>query len=448
MRAVLPGAARGRSSAGVLHTRAASSKSAMTSPKDLEDLSSDANVLSLAYGGHNEDILNKAKELLAESTRHALEVEPPTCPNLNYGPQLGSDRFRSSLASFLSRRYGREVKSERLVLTCGATHALHLVTSQLFSEGGLVLVEEPSYYLALGLLKDDLGMRLVSVPLEEDGPNLALLEQQLTKLRAGCQFTPTPRRPFWCLMYLIPDHHNPTGASISEEKRRGLVELARRFDVLLFCDDVYNLLTYPPARVGPLLITYDHDSPPTPGVTPPTPVGHVVSAGTFSKICAPGVRVGWLEAPPRMIEILSESKILFSGGAVNGFMSSVMASAIQLGLLDKHLDGIIAVLQEKLELTLAFLGRTLPPERYQWSVPCGGFYVWLCCPFDTVPFAAWCEKNRGVLARAGAAFSVNGSGCQHHLRISISYLSRDTLQEALSRLCDALLEYEAEHGGK
>ena len=93
------------------------------------------------------------------------------------------------------------------------------------------------------------------------------------------------------------------------EKRRGLVELASRFDVLLFCDDVYNLLTYPPAEVGPLLITYDRDEPvtPAPGVTPPPPVGHVVSAGTFSKICAPGVRVGWLEAPPRLIEILSES---------------------------------------------------------------------------------------------------------------------------------------------
>ena len=83
--------------------------------------------------------------------------------------------------------------------------------------------------------------------------------------------------------------------------------LARRFDLLLFCDDVYNLLTYPPAEVGPLLITYDRDEAVTPPVTPPSPVGHVVSAGTFSKICAPGVRVGWLEAPPRVIDVFRGS---------------------------------------------------------------------------------------------------------------------------------------------
>ena len=91
------------------------------------------------------------------------------------------------------------------------------------------------------------------------------------------------------------------------DKRRALVALARRFDLLLFCDDVYNLLTFPPAEVGPLLITHDRDEAVTPAVTSPSPVGHVVSAGTFSKICTPGVRVGWLEAPPRVIDIFRES---------------------------------------------------------------------------------------------------------------------------------------------
>ena len=97
---------------------------------------------------------------------------------------------------------------------------------------------------------------------------------------------------------------------------------------------------------------------------------------------------------------------------------------------------------------MTLLSRTLPPERYHLSAPCGGFFVWLRCPFDTVPFVAWCRQQRGVLVRAGDVFSADGAGCRRHLRLSISYLSRDLLREALGRLCAALVAYEAEHGGE
>ena len=94
---------------------------------------------------------------------------------------------------------------------------------------------------------------------------------------------------------------------------------------------------------------------------------------------------------------------------------------------------------------MSLLHQRLPQDRYQFSPPAGGFFLWLRCPFETPQFAAWGLRQRGVHVRVGTVFSADGEGCRRYLRLSVSYLSRPQMQVAISRLCDALLAYEEQH---
>ena len=134
---------------------------------------------------------------------------------------------------------------------------------------------------------------------------------------------------FWAMIYLIPVYHNPTGRCLSSGACQRILELAKRLDILVVCDDVYNLLHY-------------EDSP------PPTRLLHrsqstgatVISNGSFSKILAPGMRMGWIESDPVTLSRLANCGVLNSGGAANHVMSGVISHALQSGQLTKHLLGL------------------------------------------------------------------------------------------------------------
>lgn len=245
-----------------------------------------------------------------------------------YGPTAGQDDFREALATFLSDNYGSLVKASNLILTAGASNGMHLLWTLLLHPTSLVIVDEVTYMIALESLANFPGFKVVSCPLLDDGPDLNALEEIL--LSHGMDEKVQTATRYHCMYYTIPAFHNPTGIIFSEKKCRDLVGLSRRLNFLVACDDVYNLLAEGKAQV-PRLIALD-------STDDEMNKGTVISNGSFSKIFAPGVRVGWIECPVWINKVLQGSGILKSGGAVNNYTSGIMATIMQSGQMQKTLD--------------------------------------------------------------------------------------------------------------
>ena len=154
----------------------------------------------------------------------------PDASLLQYGLEQGDGYFRLALAQFLSRRYGLGVGMEDLFVTAGASLGLDLICTLYTQPGDVIFVEEPSYFLALRIFADH-HLRVVSLPTDEDGLRLDALEQELQR-----------QRPV--LLYTIPTHQNPSGATLPLERRQRLVELSQQHGFLIVADEVYHLLSY------------------------------------------------------------------------------------------------------------------------------------------------------------------------------------------------------------
>ncbi|KAI8518583.1 hypothetical protein Bbelb_046000 [Branchiostoma belcheri] len=256
-----------------------------------------------------------------------------------YGPRNGDIAYRKELASFLTRHYRYPVDSSSLVVTAGATQGLFMLASLLFNRGDVVFVEDPTYFIGFQILKTDLGLKTISVPMDEEGINVDMLDGLLEEHKKSPTVCVTEDRPFWTMLYLIPTFHNPTGRCLSQRRCRQLVQVARKHHILVVCDDVYNTLCYEKDSQGnfvtppPALISFDQE-------TDPGFHGNVVSNGSFSKILSPGLRLGWIQAPKKIRSLIMNSSYCDSGGAFNNYTSGIIASALQLGLVEQNLGKI------------------------------------------------------------------------------------------------------------
>ena len=267
---------------------------------------------------------------------------------INYGPLAGDQRTLDALADFLTRRYESHVAPENLLMTGGNSQALDFLSSQLLSPGDVVLVEEPSYFLAFQIFRDH-GATIVGIPVDDDGLNIEFLESALKYHR--------PK-----LLYTIPCFHNPCGHTLSEDRRKQLVQLARQHDFFVVADEPYHLLRY---------------ADPSPKPFGAYEEGEVVfSLGSFSKILAPGMRLGWIQSSPTQIKNLLTKGVLNSGGSFNHLTGHIVRHAINLGLLDQHLDHTKTVLAERADAMDAALKKHMG-HLCSWRKPKGGYFFWL-----------------------------------------------------------------------
>jgi DNA-binding transcriptional MocR family regulator len=209
--------------------------------------------------------------------------------------------------------------------------------------------------------------------------------------------------------------------------------MARKYDILIACDDVYNLLVYDGQCSPKRLFEYDN-------FEDVDFKGHVISNGSFSKILAPGIRFGCMECPPRIVDVFRDSGILKSGGCANNYTAGIVSSLIELGLAQEHLnfyiekykDGRDALCKELLEL----------PEEVTFTKPAGGYFVWVKFPehIDCSKFNEFCLKNFKVFGIPGERFSVQGDS-KNFLRLSFSFHDAANMAEAGRRLCAAAKEY-------
>lgn len=396
-------------------------------------------ITNLVIGAPDLNTLKMTSKIFQQASQHLSDHGNEAL--FQYGARTGCKQYLNELTEFLNQSYKSDysVHADNLVLTCGATHGLQLAASTLLPPGqGIIFVENPTYFIALDILQDDLGHRPVPVRMESDGIDINALEDAI-KLellnKKGCD----TKSPYWSMLYTIPTFHNPTGVLLSGLKAEKLIELASKYNILIFCDDVYNLLHYESEVSPKRLVAYDSKVS-----------GNVISNGTFSKILGPGVRVGWMETSDKIHNWIANTGVLKSGGSVNNVMAGVVACAMQLGLQSDHVKHLRIVYKQRMRSVLKVLDSNLPKE-FKCLKPQGGYFIWVSGPenWNALEFSKWCKTNYSVQTLAGSAATAFRNvetdqpvlKCSNAIRLSIAFYEMDQLEEAAHRLCNALQEF-------
>ena len=327
---------------------------------------------------------------------------------LQYGTEQGDGYFRVALGEFLSKGYGFPVEPERLFVTTGISNGLDLLCSLFTKTGDRIFVEEPSYFLALKIFADH-QLQVVSVETDQDGIIIEALEERLAQYK--------PR-----FLYTIPTYQNPTGHTLKQERRARIVELSQQFDFLVLADEVYQLLSYegnPPKSFG---MYADAEN--------------VISLGSFSKILAPGLRMGWIQAHPNRMSHLSGSGLLDSGGGLNPFTAALLRGVIESGNLEKNINSLIDVYRSRVQVMDESLRENLPEAKY--ALPQGGYFFWLRMP-DDVDGTELRKKAQAfkVDLRQGSLFSSRNE-LQNYIRLCFVFHEADEIKEGIRRISECL----------
>ncbi|XP_030371838.1 uncharacterized protein YER152C [Scaptodrosophila lebanonensis] len=389
-------------------------------------------VLNLGVGAPGTDLLEPCCDIFQQATAHRLKYEKSENRSLlfQYGPTSGCFDVRHEIAKYFSSMYDSAMKSEDLIITTGASQGLHFSLSTLVDFNGYIFVDEYTYMIALDSMKEFTTLTIVPVKLNDDGVDLKDLE---AKVRERC-FKPNGKE-FWAMYYTIPTYHNPTGILFSPAVCRGIVALARKFNFVVICDDVYNILSYDEKPPHVRLLSYD-------ARTDTDFAGHVISNGSFSKILGPGVRLGWLEVPPRLKPILERSGIINSGGCFNNYTAGIIGSLFELGLAQSHISRLYEAYKERMKAVIAVLNEQLP-ESCTLIVPKGGYFIWISLPehLNARDFLTYSLEHEKIFFIPGPRFALEGDNGKHCFRLSIAFHKKDKLVDGITRLCRALKDY-------
>jgi 2-aminoadipate transaminase len=317
---------------------------------------------------------------------------------LQYGATEGFKPLREMITRH-SMRYGIQVTPENIMVTSGSQQALDLLGKIFINPGDRILVESPTY---LGAIQawNAYGAEYVAVPSDEHGMITEALEEAL---RTGPKF-----------IYVLPNFQNPTGVTLSLERRYQLIQLADRYGVPIIEDDPYGQLRYEGDHL-PSVVVLDGTER---NSSDPCYRGNVIYLSTFSKILAPGIRLAWVVAPPEVIRKLVQAK---QGADLHTatFNQIVAYEVGRGGFLDQHIKLIRKVYGERRDVMLGALDSYFPPG-VEWTHPEGGLFLWAELPegYDTTELMKSAVENK-VAFVPGAPFHPCGGG-ERTMRLNFS----------------------------
>jgi len=380
--------------------------------RDLMSLSERPEIISLAGGFP--DTESFPREVFAELAD--VVAREHLASALQYGPTEGLAELRERICGVMAAE-GAQAHPEQLIVTSGGQQAIDLAIRTFVDPGDVVIAEGPTYPGAVPTLTT-YQARVVHVPLDADGMRVDLLEQTLERLAAEGV------RPK--LLYTIPTFHNPAGVTMSLERRRALVAIAHQHELLLVEDNPYGQIRFEGA---PLPTLWELDGG----------AGWVVYLSTFSKILAPGVRLGWVVAPPPVLRKMNLGKQATDLG------SSTLTQRFVLEYLRRydhrdHVNRVNAIYRVRRDALLRALEEEFPAEA-SWSRPEGGLFVWATLPdfVDTRELLARAIDRHAVAFVPGAGAFLDGRG-RNAMRLNFSGLPEARLAEGVARIGTAIGE--------
>ena len=372
--------------------------------RDLLDQANQPGMISLA-GGLPDAQLFPVEELAAVAS---AVIANNGAALLQYGPTRGSEMARVGLGSL----FGHDVEAGDIVVTTGSQQGLDLLSRVLIDRGDVVVVSDADY---LGALQCFRGYGAALHPIAVDGNGMCI-----DQLEDDLQWGLRPK----CL-YVVPHFHNPTGASLSAERRQRLAELASRYGFVVIEDDPYRLLAFngaaPLEQVGDPELT--------------------IRLRSTSKVLAPGLRVGAMEAPAWIREavVTTKQSVDLHTGSLN---AAIAAEAIAQPWFEPHVARLQATYGQKCDVLDDALRSTFG-DQIDFAKPSGGMFLWLRCD-DVLDTEVWLRNclPAGVCFVPGRPFSV-GEGHVSHVRLSFATVTEAELVQAVDRMSDTLPTTEA-----
>ena len=323
---------------------------------------------------------------------------------LQYGPVGGYLPLRQHIAQEAG------VEEKRIIIGQGSLHLQDMVAKLLLKPGDLVYVEEPSYDRTITLLRRAQA-RVAGIALEADGIDISALEK---RLKAG-------ERPV--LFYLIPDFQNPSGSVLSLEKRQRVVALAEEYGFWIIEDSPYRRLRYKGNEISSIF-----------GLSP----GRVMKMSSYSKLIAPGLRVGYVITPPEIVASLTQyaEDTYITPSYLN---QAIVIEFIRRGWLETNLEKLKALYAPRLESMLAALASSMG-ELATWSKPEGGFFIGLTLKARVNASELLARANQANLGLTdGRGFFVSGGG-DGFVRLPFCALTQEEITEGIGRLAEIVRE--------
>lgn len=350
--------------------------------------------------------VNDLKEIVSE----ILEKNGPE--SLQYGTTEGDPLLRRMLVERHNRQ-GLKIGIENLIITSASQQALDLIAKVFLDPGDYVLCGLPSYLGGINAFTF-YGARMKGIALDENGIDTKELEETiiiLKELGRKVKF-----------IYVIPDFQNPSGITLPDSRRLKIIEIADKYDLLIVEDSPYREVRFEGEAQK---LMYELDT-----------TGRVITLCTFSKIFAPGFRVGWVLGNPEILEKLVMAKQT-ADLCTSSFVQKIIARYIEKGLLDKNLKNTIDLYRERRTLMIGCFKKYMP-EGVSWTEPQGGLFLFVTLPpemdADEI-FKKALEKN--VAFVAGSSFFCNNSG-HNTMRINFSFSNNVEIEEGVRRLSQVI----------
>jgi len=376
--------------------------------RELLKLTGDPEIISFAGGLPSPDSfpIQQLKEIVNE----VLDEDGASA--LQYGATEGDTRLRELLVENY-RASGFDITIDNLMITTASQQGLDLLTKVFVNRGDKIIVGLPSYLGGLSAF-NSYGADPVGVKFDEKGMRADLLEAALEEMK---QKGEKPK-----FIYVIPDFQNPAGITMPESRRKEIIALARKYDVIIVEDSPYKELRFEGEDQKSL---YALDN-----------TGHVITLGTFSKIFVPGFRIGWVIAHPEILDKFIVAKQA-TDLCTSPFVQKISAKYLEKGYYAENLVKTIAMYKEKKEVMMKAFDDFMP-EGVTWTRPEGGLFLFLTLPEHMDSEELFMEALKEKVAFViGHVFHCDGSG-KNTMRINFSYATKDQIVEGVKRLATAI----------
>ncbi len=374
-------------------------------------LSREPGMLSLAAGvpfpkSYPKD---KVEEIVGKLIRDEPQIIFP------YGHPQGTIRCRESVAYRMQQRGVKNTSPDTIVMTSGSTAAMDMITRMVMDPGDTIIIEAPTFMGCLDSIKN-WGFNLVEVPIDEDGIQTDALRDILARLKKdGVK----PK-----MLYLMSNYHNPAGIMISQERRMELPEIAEEFDFFIAEDDAYSELLYDDKNQTPIK---EYDT-----------TGRVFYLGSFSKLVAPGLRVGFAVVPPDLVKTWNVCRPMLDVGSPT-INQEIIAALHEGNWLDGHIAWLIEGYRSRRDAMISALEQHMP-DGCTWTPAHGGFYVWVTTPegIDNDKLLETAVKN-GIIYFTGKFFYLDQKN-HGHFRLCFSLPDEDVITEGVKRIAASVRE--------